>query len=307
MRDQRYPAQILLITILVLMIVSIVVVGVVGLANRDIQQSVSEQQYQQILNTGESQVLTFVENYSFKPISDIITEEPVCNVLSSTELECPLGLDENDVESVMRIEETAELDDFELIKDQSVEVDLLSDPSTGKGFRGKINFDFTSRNAVALEFTMIYLDQLNQAQVVSDIFDITGGSILNVSQGNPLSGSTNHPFNFAAEPDGTYSFIINNIDGLTATDLPRVLRITARMTPAQELTLLDVRGTLSGTGLNNNTGGIFPTQVRVYTALSYFGGQDTNISATVAAQVPLTPQTPAFLYTGLMTNDTISK
>lgn len=298
-KQETYSGQILLITVLVLMIVSIVVVGVVSLANRDVQQVASEQQYQEILNESELQVLDFVSKYGAAndAYTQIINQEPQCIAISTTNYECNLGVTPEGIENEITIEDLDYLQDYELTKDANFDVYL------GR-FRGEIQFNYTG--VAALEFQLFYIDAGGDYQVITDVFDVTGGQVYDILIGDPLDNSSpNHPFNFRLDPSsGNYAFTINDIDGFTSVDLPVSLNITARI-PSDGVTLLDLEA--NNGGLSPSVAGVFPDQVRKYSASSYFAGGEANIATTVDTQVPLLPQGASFLYNGLLAEGLVEK
>jgi type II secretory pathway pseudopilin PulG len=301
----KQPAQILLVTILVLMIISIIVVGVVSLANKDVQQTVSQQQYEQVLNVAESNLLQFVNRYggTSGAFSTMIADNPLCSLISTTEFECDLPVSSDAIVTNLEIFDTNVVEDLELTKDESFELDLVSNPATGQGFRGKVLFNYTG--TVALEFALTY-SQTGVVQTITDVFDVSGGQIYDVLQGDPLDNSDiKHPFNFVQEPTGEYSFLIHTIDGFAGTSRPISLRVTARMGPTETVTLLDITGNSGGLPLA--TAGVFPNQVRKYITASYPEGENASIVAKVIAQVPLLPQAAYFLHSGLLTPNDVTK
>lgn len=293
-------AQILLITLLVLMIISVIVVGVVGIANRDVRQTISEQQYQQILNASESQILDFVDRFG-KDANAFATLPPGCTSLSSTVRECSLDFtDLDDTKAVIKIEETNRVNAFPLTKDESLVLSLF--PSGASGYRGPVRFTYSGEPDVALEFMLVYsvmVAGVPEYRTVVDVFNPTGNNIFNPSLTNPLSASPDvHPFNFSVNAGGQYEFVISSIAGLPANYTTRSLRITARIPD----------NSIGSTALTLFGDASFPLQIREYTVTGFLSSvQDRNIVSNVFTQIPLHPQGPSFLYSGLLVAGSVEK
>jgi len=290
MKQKTYPAQILLVSLLVLMIIGVIVVGVVAVASRDVLQTTSNQQYQKVYNVAESSIYQVIDKYGDANIDlSNLTTEPFstgsCVTIDVNTYKCTFT--EQGVTTEMEIRDNAKVENFELTKDSSLELDL-------SGYRGNLLVNWTG--TAAIEFGLMY-DENALTKMIGDLYDTAG---IFVASGNPPTQRTvpeNHPFLFNLDPGGNgITFNIAGVQGLPGTAQTLSLRLTARMDQTQGAINISVTGD-SG----------FPKQIREFTATSYDTTSDVQATATVVTQIPLLPQAPSALNYPLLTKDTVQK
>jgi hypothetical protein len=285
----NYPAQILLVSLLVLMIIGVIVVGVVAVASRDVLQTTSNQQYQKVYNAAESSIYQVIDKYGDASVDlSSLTTEPFstgsCATVDINTYNCTFT--EEGVTTEMEIRDNSDVEDFELTKDNSLELDLT-------GYRGNLVLSWTG--AAAIEFGLIY-EENGITKMIGDLYD---ASNIFTNSGNPPTQRTNpeqHPFLFDLDPSGGIRFNIANIQGLPGVAQTLSLRLTARMDETQGAINISLSGD-SG----------FPKQIREFIATSYDIASDVQATATVITQIPLLPQAPSALNYALLTRDTVQK
>lgn len=302
--------QILIITLLVLTIIAIIVVSLVGLVNRDIQQVVSTEQYEEAYNTSETQLKKVLDVYgkpnttlseiinTFNSPSDISCNETdlvqkiyTCGVISSEFSDVPLR-------TTIVAKDTNKVTDFPIYKDRTFDMGL-------DGYLDIIEFWWDKY--AAIEFILTYSDA-NGVQSVRDVYDpdavIYNSFSLSVSP--PI-----HTFNFRAIPGRSYatsvainiSEIITTQSAGTASPVsvvgsggtPISLQIIPRMNDRFDSILLNAQG--------NNT---LKDQIREFTSSSYneAGGASTPV-ASIETKIPLAPQPDSILDYAIITDGTI--
>ncbi len=289
-QSKTYPAQIMLVALLILMIIGIIVVGVVGVSSRDVLQTASNQQYQKLYNDSESTIYQVIDKYGDSTVSlSSITSENFgngsCASVDSSTFNCNFTAQDG-AATKLTIADTPKVQNYQLSKDDSLELDL-------SGYRGQLIVGWTGR--AALEFGLIY-DESGVTKYIGDIFDTA--SIYDSTGNSPTQRSLpeDHPFLFSDDPSGGINFKIDNIQGLPPTARTVSLRITARMDSTQALTKVNV---------DADNG--FPKQLRQLTATSFDPNSDVQSTATVVTQIPLLAQAPSPFDYALLTQDTIDK
>lgn len=291
----KFSAQILVITLLALVIISIIIVGVFNLATRDVQQTVANREYERLYNAAESRIFELVDEFGKYTDVDLpsLVEPSSPSELRNIGTNCvtvdpsQINCDFKDGTTLvsMEIDDTDEIIDFELGKDDSITLDL-------SGYRGDIEFNIS--NSSAIEFSLVYTLS-GEPYVVNDFFDVDG--VFSSNGGDPLSDPNGtHAFTFfPIAGTSNYRFTIGNISGLPLSARPEFITLTGRRN-AEGIALLDVSG---------NAG--FPNQIRRITTISYDQATDTNVVARVVTQIPLAPQQLALFNYVLLTPDTVSK
>jgi hypothetical protein len=282
-RVAQKQAQILVTTLLVLMIIAVIVVGVVSLASKDVAQTISNQQYEQLYNASEEAIFQVIEKYGQSAVSlselqsvdyptecaaDLINGGYRCEFINPT----------TDV-SILQVADRATVTDYELGKDDNIVLQL-------SGYTGEIYLNW--RGDAALEFALLYSDG-GQIKYIGDLYDKSGQ--VDAAGNDPILDPppSNHAFPFAEVTPGlptNIHFRIDGIVGLPVSAVPLALSVTARIRATGSTIGLDISGS---TGL--------PNQVREFIATSYSPGSTLNVVAKVKAQIPLYPQTlPLFQY-----------
>lgn len=291
----KFPGQILVITLLALVIISIIIVGVFNLTTRDVQQTVANSEYERLYNAAEGRVFELVDELGTNTdtnLSDLIATSSTSdlrNIASDCVVQLPTKIDCNFYEGTtivnMEIEDTDEIIDYELGKDDAITLDL-------SGYRGDIQFRISQGSA--LEFSLVYTLS-GEPYVINDLFDDQG--VFDSNGGDPLSDPAgNHAFNFfPVTGSDYYRFTVGNIVGLPLSGQPEFITITGRRN-TQGLALLDVSG---------NSG--FPVQVRRISTVSYDPETQSNVVARVITQIPIAPQHLSIFNYVLLTPDVVAK
>lgn len=271
---RTYQGQILIITLLVLTIIAVIIVGIVGIATRDVQQTVANRKYEELLNNAELNVVKLLDKYADtkSALTQLVTEYPSnCRSILLDEYECRFT-DQNLV-TVVNVEDSSTVNDYELKKDGSLELQL-------NGFRDEVSVYWEGLSA--MEFSLFFTASNKQQQII-DVFDLN--AIYDSVGNDPLNdlAPQNHAFPFvadAAKGTGWYKFNIAGVTGLPADATTHSLRITSRQPDNSSVkVLLDVQGSAG-----------FPDQVREFTATSFDNAADVHATARVRTVVPILAQ-----------------
>ncbi len=294
-QSKKFPGQILVITLLALVIISIIIVGLFNLTTRDVQQTVANREYERLYNAAESKIFELVDEFgSYTDVDLPSLIEPSspselrnigtdCVTIDPSQINCDFT--EGTTLVSMEVDDTDEIIDFELGKDDSLTLNL-------SGYRGDIEFNVSSGSA--LEFSLVYTLS-GEPYVINDYFDLDG--VFDSNGGDPLSDPNGtHAFSFLpVAGTSNYRFTIGNIAGLPLSARPEFITLTGRR-DSEGIALLDVSG---------NAG--FPNQIRRLTTISYDQATQTNVVARVVTQIPLAPQQLSLFNYVLLTPDTVTK
>lgn len=288
--------QILLITLLVLLILGIIVVGIVVFTNRDIEQSTTNQKYEEINNSADTRLKTIVSQFGTYsvPLSSIPGSFPECvEVLANVEYRC--GFSDTttgnlDLTNVVEVENKKEITDFEIRKDESLEINL-------NGYNRRVNLVWDK--ASAIDFTIILRDATSNYTVVKDVFDLADiyTSLIN---DDPYADPSNiHRLSFSVfdASKSSTSVTIDIAASIPAGLTPVSMRITPRMNTTYGSILLDV------TASDNST---FPFQMREFISTSYDPEDNSSPVVKLTTKIPLHPQTDAMFDYALLTEGAIA-
>ncbi len=298
-------AQIMLITLVVLMILGIIVVGIVIVINRDTQETVANQKYEQVLNTAESNLQSIVQKYGNYSIalSSLPSDFNVCSpVVANIEYNCTFQ--NQDFSSIslttqVNVQNTKDVREFEIKKDRSLVINLYDAAITPAGGY-KAGLELTWDNASALDFTLIYTDGSGKDFAIKDVYDES--NIYESLVGDDPIG----------DPAGIHQLDFQALDlsnlqtsvriALGTSTIPAGVTIKSlRITPRMDATFGSIHLSLEAGSKSN-----FPYQMREFKSTSYdqLEGQTTPV-VNVLTQIPLTPQTDSIFDYSFITNDTI--
>ncbi len=280
MRTQ-HRGQILVILVIVLLLLAIIIMSIVAVVTKDIEQVANSQQYSTSYNKSEEKLLNIVSKYSNINLSLDNLLEDGCHG-SEFEYECVFNEDQST--TTLRIEDTSDVSDFELSKDETLKLKL------DESYKGELDIRWTGE--AALNLTFEYKNSNGEYKVVKDIYD--NHQVLSQSG---LSAS-DHLMNYTViNSDDNHILIdissISEFDSLSDTPLFFKIKVLSKTNSS---VLVSVRGDIS-----------FPKQIRRFEAVTQF---DTNTSASMPiliSQIPLAGREPELLDYVLLTPDTIIK
>lgn len=293
--NSNKKGQIMVISLIVLMILGVVIVGLIILINRDTGQVTSNKKSQQIYNVAETQLLSIVSRYA-DPANSLTT---IPNCIQTTSQNGGIRFDCGTTEDILdgaltittriEIEETKEIEDLEIRKDQTFTMNL-------DGYTAGLNIDWDRDAAVEFYFTYFIDSNTNGVWDNNEALEVKTGvydrnSILYENNGGDSD------INFANLGTTQTSFNISGIDNLPANYRPYNLSITPRLTTdTLEAVLFDI------TPSNFST---LPRQMRIFTATSFDASDNDTPVQTLNSQVPLYPQLDSIFNYSLLTKDSI--
>jgi hypothetical protein len=296
-KEDLKNAQILLVTLLVMTIISIIVVGLIVISNRDVQQVVVSDKYDQILNSSENQMKGTIDTLSkngvtLDKISQLLPSQNCVPQTLGTDYICTFtttGDTQVEVKNVLRVKDSKEIKEFEILKDDSFEINLNAyngylTSSWDKAM--PIQFDITFRRADGTYF------------IISDVFDMTNNYPGISPQSNFTDTLSIHPINFEpVDNQGLATqvkFNIASTSGYSGT--PVWLSITPRSKQSYDSIKFSLRA---------QDEGLFPFQMREYTIESVDAGDAGSPVVRLEVAVPLNSQPISLLDYGLLTPDDI--
>jgi hypothetical protein len=273
--------QIMLVTLLTLMVLGVITVGIIATTNRDVYQTVSNQQYEELYNRSEEIVFTILDKYSktatggqLVTLSSLRTDfgGNCVETVSGRSYTCNLPDTSGQVNTEVKINDTDVFQDFELAKDDTLTLNL-------SGYSGQLNVSW--QNSAAIDLSLVYTTSAGEYRVASDLFDLAG--VFASNGGDPFAGGT-HDFQFStlrAPNSNNFRVNIGSAINTAAGDTPRLLMITPRMAGATGSILLSIETTLP------------VPQVREIVASSQVVGAVNAPLPSVRTQIPLHPQVPS--------------
>lgn len=282
MSDKK-NAQIMLITLLVLIVLGILLAGIVLVLRRDTEQTVANAKFEQLFNSAEANLQSVVNEVgdaseelntlpgSFSEcIADQANIEYTCTFVNSE-------FSSIETTTEVNIENTKEVEDYEVNKDKSFALDL-------NGYADTIEISWDSD--VAMELTFIYETSGGDLQVITDIYDSPG--VLDT----PV---VSHSFTFSNTTSRSFQTNLSTISGFSGT--ARTLILTPRTDNPLGSTRISLRA------ITNIPA--FPYQMRVFTSASFDQADGSSPVARIITQIPLTPQIDSIFNYGLFTDSDI--
>jgi hypothetical protein len=294
MQSEPLKGQILLTTLLVLIIVAIIVVGVIAVVRRDVQQTVANELYQDLYNVSENSIFEIIDLYTSErttlSLSQIQGDMPTASCSDDTDFQgyrCEIV--GTDYTTVFQLRDTSEVTDYELGKDESLQLGL-------NGYRGDIILSWSGE--AALEFGLVYLDG-SEYKYIGDLYDKV--NVFDESGNDPLTDPPpeNHAFPFDNQPVGSetsFKFNIANITGLPGSATTQSLVIRSRVREEASVIKLNVKGDAT-----------LADQIREFIATSYKPNAGVDVVASVKTQVPLFPQVLPIFYYALGVDGPVAK
>lgn len=290
---KKYQAQILVIVLLVLSILGIFIVGIAANTRRDTQEQQRSEQYEQYYSLTEKRLLQIVQSVEATSSLSTLTSTfsgSCVSAVGSNKVTCEFN-DKPETDSLeeakikLFVEDTNEVVNFPLSKDETFEIGLKSGTSN---YTGRIDIGWNSTN-VAWVLSIDYKDgATGQNKVIKDVYDKNNIYSPGVIQQHYVSFSAN-PLDKSGKPVPTttnMSFLVSQISGLTAGSKINAIRIKPIIKGSETQVEINVRG---GTG--------FPNQVRKVTgegfsSITTSSGQDNptgddSPTAILEVQLPL--------------------
>lgn len=267
-QNKKISGQILVIVLMVILLLSIIIMGIIAVVNRDLEQSLSAEQYETSYNSSETKILELVEKYGdvSKDLRDLATD---CGAAINNVYTCSEQTDDNVVTEIT-VEDTSKVEDFELGKDETLKL-ILND------YRGQLDISWTGQ--VAFLITLEYQDASGTYKNIKDVYD-------RVSIYSQSGGASDHAFNFTTVgPQNTSTRInLGSTTGLVAGDKLVFLKLKAIMKTTFS-TLLTVDGEAT-----------FPKQVRKFEGITYAESSSAKTAAPILiTQIPLAGFEPGIL------------
>jgi hypothetical protein len=286
-RISRISAQIMALTMLMLFITSIIAVAIFNVVSRDVQQTIANTQYQNLYNVAENTLLAIADKYTSNtvPLSQLPDDYGAsCNANGNSQFTC--NIITGNITTRLIAQESNTVSNFALDKDAYIEIDISN-------YTNDVYFSYAG--AAALEIGLLFTTSNGNHVYIGDIFDPSNVMGAN-NGGNPINDTNgNHAFNYSVV-GSEYRFNIAQTDGYVPGSTMRRLRFTVRKPAAGAITL-NVRG-------NNN----FPTQIRTFTASSYYTNNTViAIVANAQAQVPILNQSFGLLDYALSSGGAVVK
>jgi len=298
-KEEYKKAQIMVITLLILMVVALIIVSLSVLLERDTDQVVSGQVFEQLYTDSNNKLRDFVARYGLETnLSELANEGCVLEYsdASGTKYSCSIvdsigdGLSST---TIVEIADTKDVFDLELSKDKSFTVSL-------EGYEGQINSVWDQN--IAVDFNLTYFDDANtngvldsneSLQTIQDIFDPFD---IYTSSPNPYL-STESTFNFS--PNGSndqgMSFNIAGVDGWGANFVSQELVFIPRYNTGRD-PIFDITP-------NSYTG--YPEQVRDFDVSSFNTDSDDSPVTSIGTVLFIHPQSQSVFDYALFTEDSI--
>lgn len=299
-KTRQLPAQMMVVTLIVMMILSIITVTLVGGAISSANRVQSDSQYQQLFASSEQAILTMIDEYgrsdsegklvSLQDLPTLPTDIADCSPQAGGSYLCELdGLDELHT-TELTVADLSDFYDYELEKDQALTLKL-------NDYGGEILLSWTGE--VAIDFGLFYRDAgTSRVEVIRDIYDLSG--VMSRNGEDPIvDPAGNHSFDFVSyqDPDSqNMRFDLENVAGIEVADELLWLTVTPRMTNDGS-TLLDIEAPNAG----------FPDQMRELVARTYLNSQDNTPIASARSIIPLHPQTYSLLEYALLSEGSLAK
>ncbi|KXK26581.1 MAG: hypothetical protein TR69_WS6001000587 [candidate division WS6 bacterium OLB20] len=295
MINKRYPGQILVIVLLVLSILGIFVVSIATSTQRDVEERVRNEKYEQYYSLTERRLLQLIQETNLdSTLTGLENDLTNCTRVGNTGRYNCTYTDVSETDSLdqvsidVTLEDTNEVRQLQLQKDQTFMMNLQNG---GSGYRGVIQMQWTGPQ-VAWVVSMDYRD-LNDGRykVIKGVYDgnPTGSRVYEQAIPNNntftfeplvLSGVTQPAAN-------AMQFNISSVDLTGSNWRPLYLRVKPIIASGELLTELTVTG---GTG--------FPNQVRTYLGEGISAEEsntgDDSPTAILEVQLPLHPAPAEF-------------
>ncbi len=277
---KQTKGQILVILVIVLLLLSIIVMTIIAVVTRNTRQVVSSKQYSQSYAKSEEKLLEILSEYSDINLSLDTLLSKGC-VGSNFAYTCTF--DEEDSITTLFVEDTYEVNDFELEKDESLKLILNG------SYRGNLDIKWTGNSAI--EMTLEYKNANNEFKSIKDIYD--NHSVLSQSG---LSNN-DHLMNFTVvNPNENYiSLNLNSISGISADDILLFFKIK----------ILSKQNTSSLITVEANSS--FPRQIRRFEVATKFKTNTDSAMPVLISQVPLAGRQPELFDYVLLTPNQIVK
>jgi len=281
-KGKKYRGQILVVVVLVLLLLSIMVISIVAVVTRDVEQSLSMHEYEISYNTTEEKMLRILDTYGDVDVPLIgLLEMEGCS-LAGQQYIC--SYQEDNLETEVTVEDTNEVENFELGKDETFKVIL-------NNYRGKLKINWSAN--MALVMSLEYTDVSSEYKVLKDVHDEAG--VFTMSG----SGPQDHPLAFtvpAGEPQ-TIEIDLNTVPGIALSDSLTYLKVKAAMKGDNISTLLSINGDAS-----------LPSQVRKVEGYTYYSSLGAPSSAPIViTQVPLAGKSPEILNYVFYSDNVVTK
>lgn len=293
-KAKTYPAQILVITLLILGVITIAVLSIISILNRDSSQVVSNKKFEILNNAAEVLVTNAVKAHNTSPtLTDLASFIPTCSFSSLVQSKLTYNCQDNSnilspiaVTSSLIVEDQRDITNKEIKSDQALAINILN-------YRGEVRIEWTGN--FALELNMILRSPTGEWLNVNDVFD-TQGVLSSLTSDNPFIDPSNiHDFLFTdpntPSPNDLQFEINATLSSLGyGSYTPQLLVITPR-NKETATTLVSVTGL--GTG--------FPNQIRQFTAVSFDNTDNSSPTAQVKSEILLQPQIDSIFDYALLT------
>lgn len=283
MLKKKFEAQVLVVVIMVLLLLSMIVIGIVAVVTRDVEQSVGSREYEASYNKSEEKMNTILDKYADVSVDlSGLVSDPNLSCSGAADLGFKCTFSEEDLMTQVSVDDTNEVVDFDLGKDETFKVRL------DNSYRDNITFTWTGQ--VALEFTLEF-KRGSEYSSFKDVYDKDG--IFTTSG----TSSSHHVFQFIANDPTRNEVVLNVGDALQVSDIPLYLKVKALMKDGIA-TQLSIKGENSS----------FPDQIREVEGVSYYQDNTASSSAPVLiTQIPLAGFEPEILNYVLRTENNIVK